>query len=141
MDDKIVTLTSYYDPMEAQIVRGRLEANGIQCFIADDNILAANPFYNQALGGVKIKVFEHDVGRCREILAEEIVPVAGEELTTCPYCNSTHVYFGAAPVKRNWLSIILTALISTYPIYLKRTWICRDCGASFIPPEKTEVLD
>ena len=74
MEDKIVTLESYYDPMLAQIILGRLQANGISCFIADENTLAANPFYNQAIGGVKIKVFEHDLQKCREILAEEIAP-------------------------------------------------------------------
>lgn len=69
MEDKTITLTSYYNLMEAEITRGLLEANGISCFLADDNAIAANPFYNQALGGIKIKVFERDVEKCREILA------------------------------------------------------------------------
>ncbi|RVU02636.1 DUF2007 domain-containing protein [Mucilaginibacter limnophilus] len=68
-NDKIVTLDSYYDPMLAEIIRGRLEAEGISCFIADGNVLSAQPFYNQAVGGVKIKVFEKDLERCQEILA------------------------------------------------------------------------
>lgn len=68
-NDKIVTLDSYYDPMLAEIIRGRLEAEGISCFIADGNVLSAQPFYNQAVGGVKIKVFEKDLERCHEILA------------------------------------------------------------------------
>ena len=74
MEDKIVTLASYYDPILAQIILGRLQANGISCFIADENTLAANPFYNQAIGGVKIKVFEHDIDKCREILLEDTEP-------------------------------------------------------------------
>jgi hypothetical protein len=69
-NENIVTLEAYYDPMLAEIIRGRLEANGIPCFIADGNTLTANPFYNQALGGVKIKVFERDIEKCREILAD-----------------------------------------------------------------------
>ncbi|MEO6149879.1 MAG: DUF2007 domain-containing protein [Mucilaginibacter sp.] len=64
-NDKIVTLDSYYDPMLAEIIRGRLEANGIPSFVVDD------PVYKQALGGVKLKVFERDLEKCREILAEE----------------------------------------------------------------------
>jgi len=70
MEDKIVTLEAYYDPMLAEIILGRLKANGIPCFLADENTLAANPFYNQAIGGVKIKVFEHDLEKCRAILAD-----------------------------------------------------------------------
>ena len=64
-DEKIVTLESYYDPMLAEIIRGRLEAEGIPCFIADD------PVYKSVLGGVKLKVFERDLAKCREILAED----------------------------------------------------------------------
>jgi DNA-directed RNA polymerase subunit RPC12/RpoP len=135
MEDKIVTLTSYYDPMEAQIVRGRLEANGISCFIADDNTLAANPFYNQALGGIKIKVFEHDLEKCREILAEDVVLESGDELMTCPYCKSTQVRYGVAPVKRSWFSIILTVLVSPHAIHPQQSWTCRDCGANFNSPK------
>jgi hypothetical protein len=70
MDDKIVTLESYYDPMLAEIILARLQANGIPCFMADENSIGANPLYNNALGGVKIKVFEHDIEKCKEILAE-----------------------------------------------------------------------
>ena len=132
MEDKIVTFESYYDPMLAQIIRGRLEANGIPCFIADDNTLAANPFYNQAIGGVKIKVFEHDVEKCRTILAEDAVIAPDEEqLTTCPHCHSKNVHYGPAPVQKNWFGILLAAVLSVYPVHLYRTWNCLDCGANF----------
>jgi len=70
MEENIITLEGNYNPMLAQIIRGRLEANGIPCFIAGEN----TP-YNQVLG-VKIKIFERDKERCRQILAED----AGKDL-------------------------------------------------------------
>jgi hypothetical protein len=70
-NDKIITFESYYDPMLAHIIRSRLEDSGIPCFIADENIIGANPLYNQAVGGVKLKIFERDIERCREILATD----------------------------------------------------------------------
>jgi len=70
-NDKIITFKSYYDPMLAHIIRTRLEDAGIDCFIADENTIGAQPFYNQAIGGIKIKIFERDLERCREILAED----------------------------------------------------------------------
>jgi DNA-directed RNA polymerase subunit RPC12/RpoP len=136
MDDKIVTLRSYYDAMEAEIVRGRLEANDIPCFIADDNVLSSNPIYNQAIGGVKLKVFEHDVVRCSEILAEETILNIGDELMTCPNCRSTNVYHGPAPIKRNWFYVALGAFFAGFPFYYNRTWNCMDCGADFESTEK-----
>ncbi|RFZ84916.1 DUF2007 domain-containing protein [Mucilaginibacter terrenus] len=70
-NDKIITFDSYYDPMLAHIIRTRLEDAGIPCFIADENTLGAQPFYNQAVGGVKIKIFERDLEKCQQILAED----------------------------------------------------------------------
>ena len=132
MEDKIVTLESYYDTMLAQIIRGRLEANGISCFIADDNTLAANPFYNQAIGGVKIKVFERDVEKCRDILAEHaIMPSDEEQQMTCPYCHSKKVRYGPVGVVKSWFGILLGALFSPFQVHSHRSWNCHDCGANF----------
>ncbi|HWZ35856.1 MAG TPA: DUF2007 domain-containing protein [Mucilaginibacter sp.] len=132
MTDKIVTLDAYYDIMEAEIIRGRLEANDIPCFIADDNVMASVPVYNIAMGGVKIKVFEHDLEACRAILAEEPILAEGDALISCPDCHSTDVFYGPAPLKRNWFYIILSMLIGGYyPPYINRTWICKDCGTNF----------
>jgi hypothetical protein len=136
MDDKIVTLEAFYDPMLAEIIRARLEANGISCFIADGNTIGANPLYNQALGGIKLKVFEHDIEKCREILAqpEEITvenSITDEAETTCPYCNSANVRYGAATETKSTVLHTLTALLlSTYPIP-KKAWHCFSCGRDF----------
>lgn len=68
---RIITFKSFYDPVLAHIIRGRLEANGVSCFISDENTLTAQPFYNQAIGGIKLNIFEEDLDKCREILAED----------------------------------------------------------------------
>ncbi len=72
-DDKIVTFESYYDPMLAHIIRTRLEANGISCFVSDENTITAQPFYNQAIGGIKLNIFEEDLDKCWEILADDTI--------------------------------------------------------------------
>ncbi|MGN6637370.1 MAG: putative signal transducing protein [Mucilaginibacter sp.] len=67
-DDRIVTFETYYDLMLAEIIKGKLEANGIPCFIADESMGTMIPIYNQAIGGVKIKVFEYDLEKARQII-------------------------------------------------------------------------
>lgn len=67
-NDHIVTFETYYDPMLAEIIKGKLEANGIPCFIADESMGTMIPIYNQAIGGIKIKVFERDMEKAREII-------------------------------------------------------------------------
>lgn len=51
--------------MLAEIIRGRLEANGIPCFIANDDAA-----YSQVLG-VQLKIFEKDKEKCLKILEED----------------------------------------------------------------------
>ncbi len=68
--DDIVTLETYYNPMLAEIIRARLEANGIPCFLTDESLGPMYPVFNQGSGGIKLKVLAKDVNRCKEILAE-----------------------------------------------------------------------
>lgn len=65
-EEEIITLKKYPNPMTAEIVRGRLEENGIICFVANEN----DP-YNQVLG-VDLKIFQRDKQRAEEILAEKL---------------------------------------------------------------------
>ena len=69
-DDEIVTLRTFYNPMEAEIVRTRLEANGIPSLITDESLGVLYPVYNQG-GGIKLKVFAKDVEKSEEILSQE----------------------------------------------------------------------
>ncbi len=81
-EDDIVTFETYYDPMLAQIIRTKLEANGIPCFIADESLGVMIPIYNQAIGGIKIKVFARDLEKCREIVADEPGILPGDDFET-----------------------------------------------------------
>ncbi|TWR31614.1 DUF2007 domain-containing protein [Mucilaginibacter pallidiroseus] len=137
-NDKIITFEQYYDPMLAHIIRTRLEDNGIPCFIADENTLAANPIYNQAVGGIKLKIFERDLARCREILAEtgdmhlqdhHEVDDETNTVVTCPYCSSTNVKFmPGRNEKQGWLSSILPNIL---PSYTTKDWHCYNCTRDF----------
>jgi hypothetical protein len=140
-DDKIITLEHYYDPMLAHIIRTKLEDNGIPCFIADDNIIAANPILNQAVGGIKLKIFERDLERCREILAQEgdlheqdhfEIDEETNTAVICPYCASTNVRYAPETEKKaHWLVAFLSALLSVFPFYANKQWHCFNCRRNF----------
>jgi hypothetical protein len=127
--------------MLAHIIRTKLEDNGIPCFIADDNIISANPIYNNAVGGIKLKIFEHDLERCREILAEvatcmnkTILRLTRKPTTAvvCPYCASTNVRYGPATERRtHWFTALLFVLLSAFPLYARKSWHCFNCRRDF----------
>lgn len=142
--DKIVIFETYYNPIEASIVKERLIDSGIQCFLSDENSIAINPMYNQALGGVKLHLFERDVEEARNILQDEEVQIHLDEVISenfnkagstkeeatevCPNCGSTNVGYVQATKKRfGILTIIVSLLLMVYPFWVRKTFHCFNC--------------
>jgi hypothetical protein len=139
-DDKIITFESYYDPMLAHIIRTRLEANGISCFIADENTLGANAFHNPTIGGIKIKIFERDLERCREILATEgdlheqdhfEIDNANNTYVVCPYCASTNVSNIAEEKDKGEWPVLTSIINLVSPFNAQMNWRCNNCHREF----------
>lgn len=137
MEDQIVTLETYQDPALAHIIRARLEANDIPCFLADENMIGINPLYNQALGGIKLKIFARDMAICQAILAEDFPqeepeqPLADDD-TVCPHCHSSNVRFGPATQNKfNLWTVFVSFLLLIYPFHSRKAWHCFNCGKDF----------
>jgi hypothetical protein len=56
---------------EAEIARGRLLAEGIDCQLADQYLVQTNWLYSPAVGGIKLQVEAADVQRAQAILAHD----------------------------------------------------------------------
>lgn len=69
MSDLVTVLAVTYPP-ELYIIKGRLESEGIKCFVKDELIVQANSLYSNAVGGVKLQVQQHDVGKAVQLLTE-----------------------------------------------------------------------
>ena len=65
--DFIVTIATFYDPIRAQILKTKLESEGIPCFLADGNLLPSVSFFSNE-GGVKLKVRREDAKNALEII-------------------------------------------------------------------------
>ena len=65
--DDFVTLTRVGDWTTAQLLRGRLDADGIACFLPDE-VMARQ--LQPAVRGIRVQVRRADLERAREILAE-----------------------------------------------------------------------
>lgn len=70
-EEEIVVFETYYDRMLAEIIRAKLEANGVPCFLSDESIGTMYPVYNQGAGGIKLKVFQRDVVKAKEIVSQD----------------------------------------------------------------------
>jgi hypothetical protein len=71
----LVVLRAFRDVPEALLAKGRLEASGIECFLADENMVRMDWFISNLLGGVKLLVEPADFSKASRILNE---PLAGD---------------------------------------------------------------
>ena len=55
-DYNLTTVFTSTYPIDCYILKGRLETDGITCFIYDEYMISVNPFNSVAVGGVKLKV-------------------------------------------------------------------------------------
>ncbi len=65
----IVTLTRCGELTTAQLLRGRLDAEGIECFIPDEHLAAQTWHLTRAIGGIRVQVRQADMERAQQILA------------------------------------------------------------------------
>jgi len=136
MDDKIVIYRTFYNPIEANIVKARLEDSDIPCFLTDENVATIQPMYNQAIGGVKLNVFEKDINVINQLLAEEnlmeVEEASNNEQVVCEKCGSANVGFGQATKKRFslWVAIV-SILLFVYPFKVNKCYHCYGCGHEF----------
>lgn len=62
------TVASYIDPVEAQIARGLLAAEGIDAHVGDEHLAVANWEWRLAIGGTKLRVPAAQAQRARDVL-------------------------------------------------------------------------
>ncbi|HZR35515.1 MAG TPA: DUF2007 domain-containing protein [Nevskia sp.] len=66
---RLVLLARVLEPVQAHILQGRLQAEGIPVFVADGQLVQTNPLWTFALGGVRVLVPEHLLERARAVMA------------------------------------------------------------------------
>lgn len=130
----LVTIRQFRDLPAALMAKGALEATGIECFLADDNMVRTDWFISNLLGGVKLNVAQADAPAALEVLDQPLtedlsVEGVGEfHPPQCPACHSTEVAFEGINKK----VFLATAVFPHVPIPLPRnSWKCYDCGATW----------
>jgi len=124
-----VLLRRYRDLPEATIAKSVLESAGIDCVLADENLIRLDWFYSNLIGGIKLLVHRGDL-QTAETLLEQSVPEKfdveglGEyEQPRCPRCKSMDVSFDGLNKPASYASL----LIAPVPV-VDRGGKCHACG-------------
>jgi len=134
MEDTFKTIARYEYSSEAQIIKGRLEADGIQVFLSDNLTIDTDPLVSNAIGGVKLKVLTKDAKKAQEILRSIQKYSLDDQgnFVSCPNCKSEHVQlFSTIKNLKSFLSFIFGFLVGTLPFYAKHKYRCEDCSTEF----------
>lgn len=122
-DNKIVVFNSYDTVMDANLVKTKLDAYGVPCFLTDENFVNLYPIRNDLFPGVRLYIFEKDLDQAKEILVEE------HARQRCPSCQSTHIVF--EPSRKGKFTPILTSILFGLFLPVKRVYICENCEKEF----------
>ena len=67
---KLVTLATFNDPFSSNLAKGKLESEGIECFIASEHRLGRSFGAGGMLGPIELQVNESDIERADKLLQE-----------------------------------------------------------------------
>jgi hypothetical protein len=120
MEEKFFTIAAFEYAADVQIVKGKLESEGIAVFLRDENTLNSDPMISNAIGGVKLQVYARDKEKALEIY-NEIRAYAVDNLgnpVTCPNCKAQK---SEAYYERK------TIFHKLFPFFEKRKYKCLNC--------------
>src|SRR6202030_4018576 len=130
---KLVTIRQFRDLPEALLAKGSLESAGIECFLADENLVRLDWFISNFIGGIKLNVRVADVENARKILDEPILEglyvqgVGLYEQPRCPKCQSLDVSSQELDRPIAYMSAFLRL-----PMPVQRpAWRCHACDAEW----------
>ncbi len=59
--NKLVPFQVFSDAIQAHMLFNKLDSEGIECYLYDENIVSINPFLDAAVGGIKVMIKEEDL--------------------------------------------------------------------------------
>ncbi len=137
---ELVTIRQFRDLPEALLAKGSLESSGIECFLADENLVRLDWFISNFIGGIKLRVKAQDAPSAHKILEEPILEglyvqgVGLYEQPRCPKCQSLDVNFQELDRPIAYLSAFLRV-----PMPVQRpAWRCHACDAEWEDNENTD---
>ncbi len=134
MSETFVTIARYQYSSEAQIVKGRLEADGIDVFLKDNITIDTDPLVSNAIGGIKLKVRSEDEKEAKAIL-KSIKAYAVDDNGNpilCPNCGKNEVeLYSTIDSFKAFLSFLIGIITFTLPFHTRYKYICENCNTEF----------
>lgn len=139
MSSTFKTIARYQYTSEAQIIKGRLEAEGIQVFLQDHLTIDTDPLVSNAIGGVKLRVRSKDVIKAKHILNSISQYSLDDDGNTiqCPNCESTTIgLYSTITDFKSFFAFIIGFISGTLPFSTRYQYQCEQCKTQFSISQK-----
>ena len=121
MSSKLVTIAIFEYVSDLQVLKTKLESEGIQVVLKDENVLNSDPMISQAIGGAKLQVFKEDAEKAIEIYdAIRSYAIGNDGLPIiCPNCGArkSESYYERKSI-----------FYKLFPFFEKRKYKCLNCN-------------
>ncbi len=134
MRKSLIEIANYQFSSEAYLFKGKLESEGIEVFLQNENTINTDPLLSNALGGVKLFVNSEDVQHSKQIL--DAIPEYSlddkGELLSCPNCGSQKMNM-TTTIKdfKSFFAFIYGLLTLSMPLFSKQKYKCESCNFEF----------
>lgn len=124
------SIRSFDNYVSAHIAMGRLEEDGIKCWLKDENTVTIDPILTNAVGGIKLMVAASQAERALDIL--KTTERENKATHPCPVCGSLNIEFVTTPRKvSNWASVLLGFFFINYGMPVDKVYHCFNCGHEY----------
>jgi len=121
MENDYYILGAFEYLADLQILKAKLESEGIAVFLKDENIVNSDPLISSAIGGIKMQVFSADKDKALAIYNEFRSYAIDEEGNpiVCPNCKAqkSEAYYSRKSIFHK-----------LFPFFEKRKYRCTQCN-------------
>ena len=128
----IVVFRTFRDAISANIVKSKLDAFGIPCFLTEENLSNLYPGASALMNShVRLHLFHHDVEPARQVLAESNLVLQDDSVLRCPACHSTNIErVFPKRLSENTLSALRYIFFGIFSPE-KKVYRCANCDCEF----------
>lgn len=125
MNSDYLLLDAFEFSTEAQMVKSKLDAEGVESVLKDEKTVDSDPLISQAIGGVKLFVAKEHALKALAVYNEIRTYEVDHEGNpiSCINCESTRILI--APLERKNLFFML------FPFFESTKYICNSCKTIF----------
>ena len=134
MKQSLIQIANYQYASEAYLFKAKLQSEGIEVFLQNENTVNAEPAWSNAIGGVKLFVYSDDVMKAKQVLNSIFKYSLNDDGTVlkCPKCKGEKIeMFTTIKDVKSFFAFVYAVFTFSLPFYTKHKYKCESCNFEF----------